>query len=192
MAMTLYDILTRASIRLGGEPISSLTADTVDVEVWAAIWEGNLSQALTANTWNFAVKTQELSKLLTAPADPRFKYQFDLPSDFTTARYFLDSAGCRTEDYRIEGNQLLGNDNRIIAVYGRTYTQDEVSELPDWFVNFWVSSLANEAAEKLAGIGSVKQAITAETQALFQKAKVRDAQLAPPVRIGPSRWRAVR
>ena len=192
MGMSLFDILTRASIRLGGEPITSLTADTVEVETWAAIWEGNLSQALTANTWNFATKTQELSRLLDAPADPRYLYQFTLPSDFTTARYFMDSAGTRIEAYRFEGRTILSDHDRIIAVYGRTYTQDELTELPDWFVNFWVSSLANEACEKLAGIGSVKQAITAETQALFAKAKVRDAQLAPPLRIGPSRWRTVR
>lgn len=190
--MSLFDILTRASFRLGGEPISSLTEDTVDVEVWAAIWEGNLSQALSANTWNFATKTQELSRLLTTPADPRYLYEYDLPSDFTTARYFMDSAGARIEDYRPEGNRILSGHDRVIAVYGRTYTQDEVTDLPDWFVNFWVSSLANEAAEKLAGIGSVKDDIARETQLLFAKAKVRDAQLAPPLRIGPSRWRTVR
>lgn len=189
---SLYDHLTRASTRLGGDPITSLTADTVETETWAAIWEANLLQALASNNWNFATATQECSRLLTAPADPRYSYQFDLPSDFMTLRYLMDESGTRVEAYRIEGSRVFSSHQRVIALYGRTYDEDSIPELPSWFTDFWVSSLANEACEKLTGIGSIKQAITAETQALFAKAKVRDAQLAPPVHVGPSRWRTVR
>lgn len=79
-ATTPLKICSRASILIGGSPITSFSDGTVEADVADAIYEDVVRAALTGTRWRFATKQDELAGPFQAPT-ARFDAAYQLPTD---------------------------------------------------------------------------------------------------------------
>lgn len=149
---TLIDLVSQSLTRLGPDTIASFEEGSPESETMGLLWEPVLNRCLNRAPWRFAEQFAELSRLLATPTDPRYGYQFQLPTDYrrtimvTGVGNFPLSEG----QYTRRGNVYLSTYDRLFLVYGRKYSEVEVPELPEWFGQFFVCSLAYEASARLA------------------------------------------
>lgn len=78
-ANTAIKICSRASVLMGGSPISSFTDGTVESDVCDAMYEDVARSALSNTRWRFATNQSTLTRLSTAPTS-RFDAAYQLPS----------------------------------------------------------------------------------------------------------------
>jgi hypothetical protein len=195
MATTLFDILTRASIRLGGDPIQSFNdVDSRETQVWSALWQPALDELLVWAKWSFASKTFDLNRLVDPPSDPAFQYQFALPSDYLDLRYVEDAAGGRILDgWTIEGQRLLSRYDRVILKYTRRFAEHEIGDLPVWFQDLFVTRLIYDGSVAITAVGSDAERAYRDLSNALQRAKLRDANAEPSkVLASPSSLRLAR
>jgi hypothetical protein len=195
MATTLYDILTRASIRLGGDPIQSFAdTDSRETQIWSALWQPALDELLIWGKWSFASKTFDLNRLIDAPADPAFQYQFSLPSDYLDLRYLMDAGGARIlHGWQVEGDRLLACHDRIILKYLRRYEENQIGDLPVWFQDLLVTRLIYDGSVAVTAVNSDAERAYRDLSNALQRAKLRDANAEPSkVLASPSSLRLAR
>lgn len=82
-ANTAIKVCSRASILMGGSPISSFADGTVEADVCDAMYEDVARAALTNSRWGFATNQSVLSRLASAPTG-RFDAAYQLPSGTLT------------------------------------------------------------------------------------------------------------
>lgn len=189
---TLFDLITRASLALGGEPVQSFSDDTKESSVFAAQWRAVLDGLLTSGNWSFASADAELSRLVDPPADPRFEYQYQLPADWLSSRFIMDESGCVITDstWIVQGDRLLSSEPRVFLKYIRTFEQAEITALPVWFAELFVRGLALAAHESLNAVSNVRSTIAGEFEFHLRQAKINDGRGEPPVNMvqpGPLR-----
>lgn len=78
-ANTEIKICSRASVLMGGSPISSFSDGTVESDVCDAMYEDVARASLTNTRWRFATNQSILTRLSTAPTG-RFDAAYQLPS----------------------------------------------------------------------------------------------------------------
>ena len=78
-ANTAIKICSRASVLMGGSPISSFTDGTVESDVCEAMYEDVARSALSNTRWRFATNQATLTRISTAPTG-RFDAAYQLPS----------------------------------------------------------------------------------------------------------------
>lgn len=194
MSTTLLDFVTRASLSLGGEPITSLEDGTREAQVFAAVWQAELETCLTLGNWQFASRDFNLSRISTAPDDPNYQYQFTLPADFLAVRYAMDERGNQISDWTIQGGVLLSNRDAVRLKYVRRFTEAELFRLPAWFGDLWVAKLSHRAAEALTGKSTIREQARAEFETCLIRARTKDAREGgtPRAAIAPSNWARAR
>jgi hypothetical protein len=78
-ANTAIKICSRASVLMGGSPISSFSDGTVESDVCEAMYEDVARSALSNTRWRFATNQATLTRISTAPTG-RFDAAYQLPS----------------------------------------------------------------------------------------------------------------
>lgn len=78
-ANTAIKICSRASVLMGGSPISSFSDGTVESDVCEAMYEDVARSALSNTRWRFATNQATLTRIATAPTG-RFDAAYQLPS----------------------------------------------------------------------------------------------------------------
>jgi hypothetical protein len=79
-ANTTIKVCSRASILIGGSPISSFSDGTVEAQVCEAMYEDTVRSLLTNTRWRFATNQAELNRLLDEPVG-RYDAAYQIPSD---------------------------------------------------------------------------------------------------------------
>lgn len=79
VANTPIKVCSRASVLMGGSPISSFSDGTVESDVCDAMYEDVARSCLTNTRWRFATNQATLSRLSAAPTG-RFDSAYQLPS----------------------------------------------------------------------------------------------------------------
>tara|TARA_R110000868_G_scaffold349126_7_gene610431 strand:- start:2386 stop:2964 length:579 start_codon:yes stop_codon:yes gene_type:complete len=79
-ANTPIKVCSRASVLMGGSPISSFDEGTAEAEVVDAMYEDIARAALTNTRWRFATNQQVLNRLAAAPTS-RYDAAYQMPSD---------------------------------------------------------------------------------------------------------------
>jgi|TARA_R110000796_G_scaffold163811_1_gene280769 hypothetical protein len=79
-ANTPIKVCSRASVLMGGSPISSFDEGTAEAEVVDAMYEDIARAALTSTRWRFATNQQVLNRLAAAPTS-RYDAAYQMPSD---------------------------------------------------------------------------------------------------------------
>jgi hypothetical protein len=111
------DICTSAMIKLGAEPIQSLSEDTKEARLCALQYPKIRDAVLRSAPWSFALKRVELSPL---NGDLLFGdgNRFQLPQD--CVKFFKLYAGegyVSTDKYKIEGDELISTLETIQGWY---------------------------------------------------------------------------
>lgn len=119
MALTISEvsICNAALVKLGGELISSLSADTKTSRLCNNAYERLRNKVLEDHPWRFATKTAELASIVGTPRMD-WTYQFQLPADFLR----MQRAEDWKQEFEILDGYLHANEDPIIIKYTQECT----------------------------------------------------------------------
>lgn len=162
MAITQFDVITRAMVKIGAQPVQSFEEDTDEAGVAQILYQGIKDRMISSYPWRFAEVDVVLSKLVAAPTDPTYTAQYQLPSDFLEALEILRVAGSPI-DWARQGNRILSTTTTGILLRYRVKTVNE-SAMPAWFVDALVARCAQEFCEPVQAEGAVAERAGTEAQ----------------------------
>jgi len=141
--MTETDVANMALSRLGEKRISAISENSPSAISCRTHYEAVRDSLLRAHPWNFAAARASLS----ATDTPAFKwaYAYTLPADFLRLSTFNGiEAAMATADYRIEGGELLTDEETAKITYVRQVT--DPTQFDSLFVEVIVFRLASAIA----------------------------------------------
>jgi len=187
---TKIDICNMALDHLHVAPITSIDSPTTKEERIVARWYDNTRRAvLRMHSWNFSIKTVELTPLV-SPPDLDWSHQYNLPSDYIRVIRIGEKI-TPTRHYDIQDAKLLINaegplqfryvfDNLIIADY------------EPLFIETLALDLAINLAFPLTGNLNVLNTVKALRDEKRMSAYHVDGQERPPRRRERSRFKRMR
>jgi hypothetical protein len=188
-ANTPIKVCSRASVLMGGSPISSFDEGTAEADVVDAMYEDIARAALTSTRWRFATNQQVLNRLSAAPTS-RFDAAYQMPSDL-----LMLSAVTVNDDpiiYDIYGDKVYcDTSTNEIVVADYIYRASE-AYWPSYFtlaVEFQVAAMLSISIARDASLGSMMDQ-QAERQMI--KARRLDSQQQTTRKLMTSRFIAQR
>ena len=173
MAITDLDIANMAFVKLGLEPVTSLSESTDQVTAFNKIYPVQRRRTIIAGKWRFARKRVALVVNVTAPVYD-WSAAFDLPTDSLLV-LSTDDDGL---PWIIEGSQLLCSRDSVSITYIRDVTD------PDDFTHAFTEALSELIASDLAPALTGKAALKEVHYKLFlhkvQEARTLEAQQGTP------------
>lgn len=179
MALTDIDIASEALTLIEADTIDSFDGGSREAEVMARIFKTTFDSCLSASTWNFATKDQQLNNTGTAPVDKRWAYSFTLPSDFIRRIEVMDPTGIPYDDWTVQGTQVLANRDPLILKY--VARPADYAALPPWFVEYLIASLAAKAARPITSDDSMAEWARREMDYRLGLAKAANSEEIPNV-----------
>lgn len=176
--MTLSDveICSVALVKIGAAGIASFDDDTVEAEVAGRLYEVTVRGLIASHPWHFTLAESDLAPL-DEPRQAGFSNVFQLPA----AQLRLISAGAsyraRGIDYRVAGDRLYCNSERVVLSYQR---RPETSTFPAFFVQAVIARLAAEFCLPLTEGTSRADALFKLAAAELKMARLIDSQQATP------------
>ena len=123
MSLTALALCSRALLRLGAQPIASLTEGTAEAEVAANLYPGLRDAVLSAHPWSFATGQATLPRLVATPVAD-YAHAFQLPNGFLRA---LSAGGVgrgRGIPYRICEGRLHADADAVTLTYIFIYASE--------------------------------------------------------------------
>ncbi|WP_374632854.1 hypothetical protein [Ferrovibrio sp.] len=180
MALTKFQLCSRALVALDREAVSSFSDSSKEAELAAVMYEGVYKSELSNYTWNFNTTQVELSREVSTPGDVNWSYQYTMPSDWLRTLNVTAPVDGADIDYVERAGKVYSNETRALMLY-----QAEIVEanLPPYFQDSFIARLKGEFAEALVGEGAVIERAWAEYDRKLKIAKRIDAQSNPPVQF---------
>ena len=153
-------------------------------------YEPCLIYALTRYIWSFAKQEAELTARESLTGQ-RFKYRYALPEDllFLLGQYSDAKQSSSILDFEKRGNYILTDSEEVFITYTRRVAE---SELPIYFTDFFIFSLARDICLNLTGDNDLEQALLTKEHMKFIEAKNIDCRQNPPKRFRHSPYTDVR
>jgi hypothetical protein len=176
MSLTSLALCSRALLRLGAQPIASLTEGTAEAEVAANLYPGLRDAVLSAHPWSFATGQADLPRLLATPhAD--FAHAFQLPTDFLRALSAGTAGRGRGIAYRLHEDRLHADAQAVTLTY--IFRPDE-SAFPPFFAAALVARLAAEFCLPLTESASRAEILFRLAEQELRQARQVDSQQDTP------------
>jgi hypothetical protein len=165
--MNELQICNSALVKIGASTILSVEDKTKPANLCKVQFPVALRAVLRMHPWSKATRRVTISPESTPPA---FDYaqQFILPSDFIRLTFIS------TDDYEIEGNKILCNDDTLQLKF--VYFPSDVSVLDALCAESIAFYLAWDISYALTQSGSVKEQIWGEFVKFLKNAKSVDSQ----------------
>lgn len=179
MALTKFDIISRAMTKLDASTVASFSDGTREAEVAEQLYEGVFHAELTTKQWNFNTSNIQLSQEVATPTDGTWTYQFSKPSDCLLILNIINSNG-NSVNYVVEGSKIYSNTDVCYAKYLSTVSE---SQLPAYFVDLLVAKLTFEFARPIIGSSSAIQQAATEYDGKYKLASRADAYANPPQQV---------
>lgn len=176
MATREFDIISRATVKMGAEAVASFDDETQEARLAEQLYEINVRAEICSGYFDFTRKTAELARYVDAPADPNYQYQYALPADLLQIEKAMDAAGA-TISYQVTERKLLSNAPRVRLTY--FFRPDEATWSPA-FQELISARLAWQFSEALSGESSVRDRFRNDYEWARREAKRVDAQSTPP------------
>ena len=158
--LTKIDICSMALLKLGEQPIQSLSDDTAPSQLARTLFDTVSDTLIASYPWRFATDTIELSRCPDGT--------FLIPPD---ALRILECPG------KITGNKIIDSADVIsITVLRRVAPED----MPTYFSSLLATKLAMEFCVPLIGDSNVFRMMVALYESEFQSAKFIDGTTASP------------
>ena len=181
------EICNLAMNRLGQDPITSLADDSKRASLVNTSYARIRDEMLTGYVWGFARKRVNLAPNAIPPAFiTDYSNAFDLPGDYLA----LESLGDYTQDYLIEGGQILSNANPLPLRYVARVTDPNL--MSPLFRKCFGLQLAVDLCKALTGDSTLKEAIQQELRHDLAMARTSDAQSEGDGRLPEDTWLLVR
>ena len=176
MSLTALALCSRALLRLGAQPIASLTEGTAEAEAAANLYPGIRDAILSVHPWSFASGQATLARLTTTPhAD--FAHAFQLPPGFLRALSAGGAGRGRGIPYRIHEGRLHADAEQVTLTY--VFRPDE-SAFPPFFAAALVARLAAEFCLPLTESASRAEVLFRLAEQELRQARQVDSQQDTP------------
>lgn len=189
IANTAIKVCSRASILMGGSPITSFTDGSAEADVCDAMYEDLASSSLTNSRWGFATNQAVLNRLATAPTG-RYDSAYQLPAGTLTVN------AVTVNDYPIGfdtyGDKVYCNasdTSELVADYIFRATEDT---WPSYFTIAVEYAMAGVLAVSVARDASLAQMMDQKAALFMAQARSRDSQRQTTKRLDTSRFIAQR
>ena len=148
MAVTKYEICSRALNTIGFGSINSFTDDNQRAAICGDIWPTFTRYLLSIYPWYFIQKKAQLGQLVLEPVN-EYEYYYQLPGDLLRINALYNSGEAPAysiRDYQLIGNRVATNESSVWADYQEYIIAEG---WPYWFVYFAIKALALEIAEHI-------------------------------------------
>lgn len=171
--MTEIDIVNKALLKLGQEPIISFYDENERAKAANVIYESIRDLELSTYRWSFAIRRIALEECHNKP-DFGFEKQYPLPPNFLRFLYIEGANPNDVDNYSIENNHILCNyDSPLKIIYLERVTEPEL--FPPYFCEVLACKLAFELCERLKQDPARKQVLMSEYQFALSNAKKTNA-----------------
>lgn len=167
---------------VGHRPITSLTEGTRAASLCNRKWPIIRDRELRKIAWNFSIKRTNTAPESTAP-DWGFTYQHQIPNGCLKV---LDVRDLRREDYQVEGNKILTNDDTLYVRYIARIT--DPNQYDPQFVSMVAHAMAAEINEPLNQNNKKTEDLVAIYDKLFMEAAMSDATENPTQEMEEDQW----
>lgn len=167
MALTALALCTRALLKIGAAPVTSLEDGTAEAEVAANLYPGTRDALLSCHPWSFATGQASLNRLAAAPLSG-FANAFQLPADLLRAIHVMPRAA-----FRIQEGRLLTDASDVTLTY---VVRPAESEWPPSFAAALVARLAAEFCVPLTESTSRAESLHRLAESDLRAAKLADGQ----------------
>jgi len=173
MPFTKVQIISRAFNLIGKGSISNIGTDQLSAAASDA-FDLLLEADLSGGMWRFAADIIQLNQLVQVPIDSRFRYIYQLPSDYLK----LIRLYPQTWDFEIykDGKIYTNVNNNLFLEYIRMV---DVTALPPYFVKYITHELASWLAASNAQQPALTQYLDQKTDIYRSQAMAFDAQNRP-------------
>lgn len=159
-----------ALIKLGDDPILSLTDNNNRARVMNRIYERCRRAVLRDHPWHDSLKRQSLAQMVDAPVFG-YDYQYTLPPDLIR---IVETDLLTAQSYKIEARVLLTNEKTINILY--VYDNEDVTSYDSMHLDALVARLAYEAANAITGKQSLAAGMLQEYGLKLRDAKAVNGQ----------------
>tara|TARA_R110002153_G_scaffold143479_1_gene294601 strand:- start:103 stop:681 length:579 start_codon:yes stop_codon:yes gene_type:complete len=188
-ANTAIKVCSRASILMGGSPISSFDEGTSEADVVDAMYEDIARASLTSTRWRFSTNQQVLSRL---SADPTGRYSsaYQKPSDvlMLSAVTIQDSI----IEYDTYGDKIFCDTSTSDVVVADYIFRAVESYWPSYFTLAVEFQVASMLAISVARDSSLAQMLDQQGERQMIKARRLDSQQQTTRKLNTSRFIAQR
>ncbi len=189
IANTAIKVCSRASLLMGGSPITSFTDGTAEADVCDAMYEDIARAALTNSRWRFATNQAVLNRLATAPTS-RWDSAYQLPSGTLTVN------AVTVNDYPIGfdtyGDNVYCNASATEEVVADYIFRATEAQWPSYFTVAVEYSMAAVLAVSVARDASLAQMLEQKASLTMMQARNRDSQRQTTKKLDTSRFIAQR
>lgn len=189
IANTAIKVCSRASILMGGAPITSFTDGTAEADVCDAMYEDIARSSLTNTRWRFATSQAELNRLVAAPTS-RWDAAYQLPSGTLTV------TAVTVNDYPISfdtyGDKIYCNAVEADSVVADYIFRATEANWPSYFTVAVEYAMAAVLAVSVARDASLAQMLEQKASMAMMQARNRDSQRQTTKKLDTSRFIAQR
>jgi hypothetical protein len=168
MARSVVSICNLALLRLGKDPINSLTEGTPQAICCAAMYDEAVMSVLREFPWNFAQTWVALVKD-TTPPPMTFAFSYHLPTDCVKMNWVAD----KTTVFSVVGNRIYTNADDAIGCYTQLIT--DPSRFDASFADCLAARLAADMCEPLTTSTTKQQAFFTIYQNKVHQAWIADS-----------------
>lgn len=189
IANTAIKVCSRASLLMGGAPLTSFTDGTAEADVCDAMYEDVARAALTNSRWRFATNQAVLNRIATPPTS-RYDAAYQLPSGtLTVSAVTINDSPIEFSTYgdKVYCNATTGD--TVVADYIFRATE---AEWPSYFTVAVEYAMSAVLAISVARDASLSQMLEQKASLLMAQARSRDSQRQTTRKLDTSRFIAQR
>lgn len=172
---TSLAVANEALIRIGAEPVASLSEQTAQAVAVSAVYDSTVRQLMADHYWNFALREKPLAQLSMSSTARRIvsgTYVYQLPADV------LRVIGPRVYDaFELSGDQLYTDANKVDLLY---IAHVDESTWPPWFVSLVAYALANAVVISVTDSAERAGVMRSDYLRALARARSVDSQQTPP------------
>lgn len=188
-ANTAIKICSRASILMGGNPISSFAEGTAEADICDAMYEDIARAALTNTRWRFATNQEQLSRLASAPTG-RFDAAYQLPSGCLMVNAVtVNDAPLIYDTY---GDMIYCDASTSDVVIADFIFRADENNWPPYFTIAVEYAMASVLATSVARDSQLTQLMEQKANILMMQARRLDSQQQTTRKLNTSRFIAQR
>ncbi len=180
MAMSRIDLCSRALLKIGANPIGSLSEGTAEADVASNLYDYVRDALLSAHPWHFATTQKKLAALPASGKGAWAANAYALPADCLRILYAGNYEGGSGLVYRLSNRTLHTNAAEIYLTY--VFRADE-SDYPPYFDKVLIGHLAAEFCIPLTDSTSRWESLRKIAEEDLRQAKLINAQQATPAHI---------
>ena len=168
---TKVSISSNALLLLGDQPINDFTDNSTRARLASNLWEHTKDAMIRAHHWACCIKRVQLAPEVATPAF-QYSYAYNLPGDCLNV-LSIDAFEYPI-NHKVEGQQILANDNPIYLRY--IFRNDIVESWDAGLVDIMTSAMAAAMCYPITRDAKLKQYYESEVFGKLRKIRAVDSQ----------------